>query len=90
MTIFFDCANSIYPDQTAPKEHSDQGLHCLLDIFKTYIYPTPSPPPPPPKKKKKNLLRFLKVEKSDFNIAETEMPYSFGKYGRYFKKARTQ
>ena len=23
------CANSVDPDQTAPKEQSDQGLHCL-------------------------------------------------------------
>ena len=23
------CANSADPDQTAPKEQSDQGLHCL-------------------------------------------------------------
>ena len=22
-------ANSVYPDQTAPREQSDQGLHCL-------------------------------------------------------------
>ena len=24
-------AKSVDPEQTAPKEHSDQGLHCLLD-----------------------------------------------------------
>ena len=29
--------NSIDPDQTAPKEQSDQGLHCLLRVFSLYI-----------------------------------------------------
>ena len=24
--------NSVDPDQTAPKEQSDLGLHCLLDL----------------------------------------------------------
>ena len=26
-------ANSVGPDQTAPQEQSDQGLHCLLKYF---------------------------------------------------------
>ena len=32
-------ANSAGPDQTAPKEHSDQGLHCLplKCIFQTHL-----------------------------------------------------
>ena len=34
------CANSVDPDQTAPEEQSDQGLHCLLfhvDILHTLL-----------------------------------------------------
>ena len=30
-------ANSVDPDQTAPKEQSDQGLHCLP--YMKYIWP---------------------------------------------------
>ena len=25
--------NSAYPDQTAPKEQSDQGIHCSVEYF---------------------------------------------------------
>ena len=31
--------NSVDPDQTAPKEQSDQGLHCLAIVnIKTFLY----------------------------------------------------
>ena len=30
-------ANSADPDQTAPKEQSDQGLHCLLRVYRSNI-----------------------------------------------------
>ena len=29
--------NSVDPDQNAPEEHSDQGLHCLLKIVITSL-----------------------------------------------------
>ena len=31
--IFNEMANSADPDQTAPREQSDLGLHCLLRHF---------------------------------------------------------
>ena len=33
-----ELANSVDPDQTAPKEQSDLGLHCLLIQFCSNIY----------------------------------------------------